>query len=190
MLKYILPLLWFLLSIPAFAGTNLVKNPGFEEGRQDNRNLPRDWEATETIHVSPEYIRENVSLLPAGRRGDSLRINLTKKVADGPGLGFISDWIKVTPGKEYELKVDIKSQGPKVIVFAIGYDLEDGQRRIIYRAPMHLRPQSNDWETFSRSFPSRSGNKRFAKVKWLRIKLYTYHPQGEVYFDNISLKVK
>ncbi|NOX96699.1 MAG: hypothetical protein GXO98_01270 [Nitrospirae bacterium] len=190
MLKYILSLLMLLISTPAFAGSNLIKNPGFEEGRQDNRNLPRYWEATEEKHVSPEYVAENVSLVPAGRKGKSLKINLTKRVANGPGLGFLSDWIEITPGKEYELKVDVKSRGPKPIIFAIGYGLEKEERKIIYRAQKQLRPQSNDWETFSRSFPSQSGSKRFQKVKWLRIKLYAYHPQGDVYFDNVSLKAK
>ncbi len=190
MLKYILPVLILLTGTPAFAGSNLIKNPGFEESRKDNRNLPCYWEATEEKHVPPEYVAGNVSLIPAGKKGKSLRINLTKIVADGPGLGFISDWIEVNPEKEYELRVDVKSRAPRPIIFAIGYGLENGERKIIYRAQKQLRPQSKDWETFSRMVPSKSGKKRFKKVKWLRVKLYAYNPQGEIYFDNVSLQAK
>ena len=180
----------------ACAGTifkgDLLKNPGFEKSRIGDKNLPACWELhqIEKKHISPQYVARNISLVKVGGKGKSLRFNLTKEVAEGPGIGFVSDMVEIDSGKRYEIKVDIKSYGPKANIFMEGFTLEEGKRERVYRATMLLEEFSGTWQTFSRMLPGKSGyaKKRFKPVKWMRVKLYAYYPEGEIFFDNVSLR--
>ena len=185
----LLLLMW--MAPGAFSAGNLIKNGGFEESREDNQSFPRHWKATEKKHVPSEYVAENVSLVP-GRKGKALKINLTKSVAEGPGLGLISDWIEIDPKSRYRIKIDVKTNGPIPIVWCKGYTLEKGERKGCYDRSLFPKPKSQDWETFSAELPRKSiserGKAKWEQVNWMRIKVYSYYPQGEIYFDNVSLR--
>ncbi len=194
MCRLILPVVVMFLLQNACAGTtskgNLLKNPGFEKSRIGDKNLPACWKLhrIEKKHISPQYVARNISLVKAGGKGKSLKFNLTKKAAEGPGIGFVSDMVEIDSGKRYEIKVDIKSYGPKANIFCEGF--AQGKRERVYRATMLLDEFSGTWQTFSRMLPRKSGyaKRRFKPVKWMRVKLYAYHPEGEIFFDNVSLR--
>ncbi len=108
------------------------------------------------------------------------------------GAWFFSDWIPVESGQLYKVSFDMKGRwidGPIVFVakvFVKGYAPFEDQRREVFRAYKACRTetQGREWEHFERTFhPTR----RTSSVQWIRIKVFTYWPVDNYYFDNFAV---
>lgn len=158
----------------------LCVNGGFSKGRE----LPEGW----TV-VRPDCAAQVKWLTrPGGPEADKcLAYAMTRETADGTGIAVLSDYLPVEEGAHYRAACEILSRGPKVILFVKGYAEVEGQRREVFNHQARYYPEKpGRWER--RGTEAFSPQHPLAKVRWLRVMLYAYHPAGEVFFDNVSVR--
>ncbi len=111
-------------------------------------------------------------------------------VAGVEGVSYASDFIEITPGQDYRLEVDCRTDGgaktPKV--FVKGYFLDpkrppEYQKRQKYEKYL-ICNACEKWQTSSMVC---SPTAKTPDVKWVRVIIFAYWPPGTYYFDNIRL---
>ncbi|HOX04958.1 MAG TPA: hypothetical protein PK280_01040 [Planctomycetota bacterium] len=158
----------------------LCANGDFAKGRE----LPEGWT------VVRDDVRDQVAAerRPGGAEADRcLAYRMKSAVADSSGIAVLSAEIPVEEGAFYRVGVDILSKGPKVIIFVKGYASFGGELREVYNHQARYYPEKpGDWERkLTEAFRPRHP---WLKVEKLRVMLYAYHPAGDVFFDNASVR--
>ena len=158
----------------------LCPNGDFSKGK----DLPESWTVVrEDVKAQVEWTRR-----PGGAEADQcLAYRMKPAAADSSGIAVLSAEVAVEEGAYYRVGADILSKGPSVIIFVKGYADFDGQMREIYNHQARYYPEKKgEWERrLTEAFRPRHP---WLKVKSLRVMLYAYHPAGDVYFDNVSVK--
>lgn len=125
--------------------------------------------------------------------GKVVAFKLSKEIAESTGILFYSKYIPVKEGKKYKLSFDYKSTGPKPKPFVKGYGLfPDAYGKIepreLYKKSFFENTVSNEWKTLTIEFtPHNPIYKSKYEIKWVKVLLYAYFKQGEIYFDNIKI---
>lgn len=194
------------------ANPNLIRNGDFAAG--ENGQLT-GWEAviqdrryapprTEDVAAPLQEDRDRMVLwspAPDAPGTRVLQFAMPESVAVMHGLACYSEWIEVEPGARYRVSVTYRSDGPMMLNFVKGYaivDAGDGlgpQRREVYRRQFpKLGPTQGRWETVVLDFtpgvvsPGRSERPPY-ELRWIRVDLYGYYPQGRLYFRDVTLKI-
>jgi len=158
----------------------LCPNGDFSKGQ----DLPEGWTVVrDDVKAQVEWTRR-----PGGAETDKcLAYRMKPAAADSSGIAVLSAEVAVEEGAYYRVGADILSKGPSVIIFVKGYADFDGQMREIYNHQARYYPEKKgEWERrLTEAFRPRHP---WLKVKSLRVMLYAYHPAGDVYFDNVSVK--
>ena len=163
---------------------NLLVNGDFEKGKDS----PSGWETLKRPGL--EWVDVG------GRHGRVLRMRLDRPTARTTGLMYHSQPIPVEQGQTYGIKLQIKSMGPRVIVFVKGYANVRGEEREIYRRKRQSRLPTGEWGIFETTFTPRSPmgakalrhrNLTLPIVDRVNVMLYAYHPEGMVEFDNVAV---
>ncbi len=156
-----------------------------------SKKLPgKDWPAG--WHLVRPDLKPQVSWAqrPGAKPGDKcIACDMKKKTAANEGIMLASDYIPVKDQAYYQASVEILSEKPSVIFWVRGYIDMDGQKRPTYRHQVRFYPREEKRGKFERltTEPFRPRNPT-AKVEYIRVMVYAYHPAGRVYFDNAWLK--
>jgi len=119
-------------------------------------------------------------------------------VAGLDGVSFYSEFVEIVPGMRYTLFVDARAERegftPKVFLKGYVERVEEvlderGQRRkqtfrrVAYKVFKDCRC-GTEWRTFSMTvLPTLDA----PDVRWVRVMLFAYWPQGTYFFDNVRL---
>ncbi len=160
-------------------------NGDFSKGKMD-AHLPTGWNL-----IRPD-LKPQVTWAqkPGGKKGDKcIAYNMKKKTADAEGIMLASDYLPYKDGDYYQASVEIMSKKPKMIFWVRGYIDMDGQKRPTFRHQVRFYPEDKKGGRFERltTKPFKPRNP-IAKVQYIRVMLYAYHPAGKIYFDNAWLK--
>jgi hypothetical protein len=124
-----------------------------------------------------------------------LRFELSEEVAAGKGLYAYSPYIKIKPGKYYQVSFKVKTLGPKVIMFVKGYrdiPVEGYEGVVVHRQEtskhqVRFYGEEGTWgELVSKPFLPHSAKPEHMP-EYLRVQLYAYWPKGTVYFDEVKV---
>lgn len=200
------------------SASNLVPNPGFEQGNDDVKTLAR-WECVlADKHYAPPWTDQTKAPLaadflrhalwspdPAGGRNRVLQMPISKDVAATYGVAVYSDWISITPGAIYRFSYRWRLAGPTPKVFIKGYALRpvpgelsaDGgaakfQRRETYRRQVHPTSEADPKRQLENGWTETTADfcPRHDQYPphWIRIDIYAYWPAGHAWFDDVQLK--
>jgi hypothetical protein len=155
-------------------------------GKDKDANFPAGWNL-----IRPN-LKPQVSWIqkPGGKKGDKcIACNMNKKTAAAEGIMLASDYLPVKKDAYYQASVEILSKRPKMIFWVRGYIDMDGQKRPTYRHQVRFYPEDKKRSRFERltTQPFKPRNPK-AKVEYIRVMIYAYHPAGKIYFDNAWLK--
>jgi len=182
---------------------NLVSNPHFDQNLEGwQASFPEanetkyarnsEWITITTVGDDKSKISDDD---PADPQDKIVTFTLSKQVAASEGVKLVSDLMPVDPTYSYRFGADVQTHGPKPIIFLEGYQVdserkESGSDQIpgyvrVWRATIHVKEGKGLWQRATRviNFPKQE---RF-RPAFIRIKLYAYHPAGEVSFDNVFL---
>jgi hypothetical protein len=135
--------------------------------------------------------------------GHCLMMRMSLDTAQNNGLACVSTWIPVENNKMYRFACKYHSKGPTLHLFLKGFafkpdkfgDKNDPEavRREAYRYQVVPRGATKDWTLVEADFtPSTVDNKLKPedklKIEWMRLDLYVYLNEGDVFFDDITLK--
>jgi len=150
------------------------------------------WDALAGWHFP---MREGITL--AGNAGNRyLQYRLSQDVAGTTGLFCYTPYIPIEPETYYQVSFRVRSLGPKVIMFVKGYrDLEvKGYERVetlrqeVFKHQKRLYGAKGEWQTLTTEpFLPRSARPEHMP-QFLRVQLYAYWPQGEVFFDDVVVR--
>lgn len=177
--------------------SNLLINGGFEDGI----NEPAGWRVN-TPGDTAGKVKYGKNVLweqdfsPTGR---CIKFLMNEKapqwgsIAAITGIAYESDFIPVEYNKKYIIAVDTMGVGaknpappPGVFVFIKGFKDDPVKGKfMVYQFQMECPLKGpNKWEHFESDFtvPKES-------IKTVKVILYTYYPEGIVWFDNVSLKL-
>lgn len=115
------------------------------------------------------------------KKNGIISFKLNKMQAFGEGMWVYSIFSPIKTPEKYILKLEVKSENPDVIVFVEGWGIVRGRKRRLERNECFVHPD-NEWKEYN--FNVIFNNE---KVKWFRIKLYSYLKPGKVYFKNIQI---
>ena len=180
---------------------NLVKNGDFESGFAKDEKGKTD--AKHPLHWRV-FDKPGIELVRVGPpHKHVLRLEVDRRTARSPGLRYQSEPIPATPGKTYDVSMDIRSSGIGVIIWVKGYAVLkggtfSGRPREIYNHKKEARlPKKNEWTRFESYFTPREPagaavRKRRGvatpSVEHLRVQLYAYGGSaGVAEFDNVRL---
>ena len=196
---------------------NLVANPAFADGA-DGR-LAKWEGVIESHRYAPPWtdapeapIQEDRTKMilwsPAPSAGGAapgaakaVQFAMPSSVAGMHGLACYSDWIEVRPGSRYRCAIAYASKGPTFLPFVKGYALIDTpgedkpQRREVYRRQFpKLKSTGGAWETAVADFvpsvlPPKDGHRAPYDLKWVRVDLYCYWPEGRVWVKDVTVKL-
>ena len=158
----------------------LCANADFSKGKE----LPEDWT------VVRDDVKDQVAWerRPGGTETDRcLAYHINEATAATSGIAVLGAEIPIEEGAYYRVGVDILSKKPKVILFIKGYGRVGGELREIYNHQARYYPEKpGEWERrLTEAFRPRHP---WLKVERLRVMLYAYHPAGDVFFDNVSVR--
>ena len=191
---------------------NLIPNPTFAEGAAgrlarwegvieshryappwtDRAAAPIQQDRTKMILWSPD---------PDGSPGKVVQFAMPSGVAGAHGLACYSDWIEVQPGHRYRCAITYASRGPTFLPFVKGYALVTSpgeprpQRREVYRRQFpKLKSTGGAWRTAVVDFvpsvlPPRHAHRAPYELRWIRVDLYCYWPQGRLWVKEVILKL-
>ena len=118
--------------------------------------------------------------------------------AGGDGVPFYTDYIEIKPGMRYTLSMDARAEkaGMTPKVFLKGYSEDDDEvlddsgarvkqkfRRVHYKVYKDCACDA-DWKAFSITVCPTIDS---PDIRWVRVMLFPYWPQGIYWFDNVSL---
>jgi len=125
-------------------------------------------------------------------------LRLSTHVAENNGLACISTWIPVEHGKKYRFTCNYFSKGPSTHLFINGYGIMPDQygdkdnleavRRQLYRAQVIPTGKNNGFERMEMDFTPSSLKPTDPKIEWIRVNLYVYATEGDIFFDDIVVK--
>ena len=143
-----------------------------------------------------------------------LQFAMPQSVAGTNGLACYSDWIAVEPNKRYRCRITYASDGPTFLPFIKGYALIETpgeaqpQRREVYRRQFpKLKSTGGQWQTATVDFvpsvlppkqgvPNRDesrlgtpGHREPYDLRWIRVDLYCYWPQGRLWVKDVAIKL-
>ena len=167
-------------------GPNLVKNPGFEDGKDH----PDSWDP---FGKDDQHDCVKWGDSPEGK-GKCIQFDIPENIAATYGAAYYSDPISVKDGTVYRVSVRVRSDGPSVKVFLKHYRLfpagpgeKEGQWRETRRAQLNCSGgRKGEWQTYTMDFHPHRGDKYDPEVT--KVELYAYWPKGVVYFDDVVLK--
>lgn len=183
---------------------NLVKNGDFEAGfAKPDKKDPKKTLKPHPAHWSP-ITKEGIGLVELEKpHKHVLQLNVDRQTARTTGLGYKSDPIPATPGKTYDISMDIRARGGVgVIVWAKGYGVMKsgsfaGREREIYNHKKQAVLKKNQWTRFESYFTPRGpGGARVREhrksmtptVEFIRVQVYAYGGgAGIAEFDNIRV---
>ena len=164
-----------------------MTNGNFEKLATDGR--PQGWEPIR---------RPGIDVVDTGpSQGRVLRLSVSRKVARSTGLMCRSDPIPATPGRTYDIGLDVRGDGLTVIVFVRGYARFRGRERVIYSHKKEAQVERGKWTRFESHFTPRgpAGQEALRRrgleapsVEFLRVELFACGAEaGVAEFDNVSL---
>ncbi|MCL2647682.1 MAG: hypothetical protein FWD61_11850 [Phycisphaerales bacterium] len=195
------------------ARANLIIDGKFENGVKEGKAA--SWDAIlGADHYSPPVLsaqdaaslpKDRVAVVPKSFAGDQahadghcLMLRLSKNVAANNGLACISTWIPVESGKKYRFTCNYFSKGPTTHLFINGYGVMPDQygdktdleavRRQLYRAQVLPTNKNERFERMEMDFTPSSLKPADPKIEWIRVNLYTYNHEGDIFFDDIVVK--
>jgi len=163
---------------------NLVPNPSFEKADLENPKMPAQW-VDASMKKQASWIFK-----PGGKPGDRkcLTLHPDKNMAESYGLIWYSDYIPIKLGSAYVLSMDLKSEGPAIIIWTKGYSKFGKELRNSYKYQKRFYPEKKgEWERF-KTEPFIPRNPA-VKVDSVRVMLYAYLKPGKAYYDNVDLRM-
>lgn len=168
---------------------NLVPNPDFRRGLENWK--VRFEEPNETKYArNHEWIEVVADPHDGGR---CIQFALTPAVAASEGVKAVTPLIEIETGVDYEFGADVMTLGPAVKIMLEGYYVDPEQTaaggdnypgfRRIYRKVIHARGATDSWKPFYQDI---SPPARYQPTHVV-VKLYAYHPAGQVMFRNVRL---
>jgi hypothetical protein len=197
------------------ANPNLVPDPTYDLAATDPKNIAINWETMLRADTyAPPLLTANAARAPAPDRaaivpasvagdpknpnGNVLMMRMSKNIAETNGLAVQSTWIPVEHGKKYRFTARYKSNGPTARIFLKGFGTQadafatsadpSTTRREFYRAQILPRPKNSAFENIEMDFTPSTFKSTDPQIQWLRIDLYVYLHEGDIYFDDIVLK--
>jgi hypothetical protein len=189
-----LALCWLCLAGPLAAGENLVANPDFSAGLAP-------WNATFAEPNETKYARNHqwVEVVAApGAKGQAVKFSLNGAVAASEGVKLSTPLIPLHAegGQRFEFGADILTEGPSLIIFFEGYQVDATQQdkgndhfagyARSYRATLFVKDPPGKWATVRREITLPKQAKYLPSHALL--KLYAFHPAGTAYFRNVYLR--
>lgn len=176
----VLALLSLGAAAPEAGPANCVPNGDFEAGREH----PEHWRL-------PEGGRAQWAEGEGAKGSRALRVTLDRATAESYGQGCFSPALRLEPDREYQVSVDVRSDGPNVIVFVKGFATIRGKEREIYTKHKELRLgkdlERGRFRTVRYYVQPRHPSYRIERVKlWL----YAYLRPGRAWFDNVRIVEK
>lgn len=151
------------------------------------------------LRADPATPRENCIILPLEVKPgeyDGLVFRMPNETAAFEGLFCYSPYIPIKENTHYQASFRVKTLGPEIKLFVKGYrDLpvtgyENAKflRQETYKFHKVFYGKKGEWQDMdSRPFLPRSAKPEH-QPQFLRIELYSYWPEGVVYFDDVSLR--
>ena len=162
---------------------NLVPNPSFEDPDPQDKTQPARWVDASAKKQATWANRGDA------KTGDRkcLVLHPDKDMAESYGLIWYSDYIPVEQGAAYVVSMDMKSEGPAIIIWTKGYTSYAGEWRNSYKYQKRFYPEKGgQWEHFqTEPFVPRNPS---VKVEKVRIMLYAYLSPGNAYYDHVDLR--
>lgn len=170
---------------------NLVVNGDFEQSGR----VPLEVIGWQPLRFGYERIDTKTD------RGHAIRFTIPRKVARSEGFQFYSDRFAIVQDQPYRCRAEVRSNGPKIVLFVNGYAKLDGKERLVYRDEIksNSRLKKDKWSWLDFEFtprqPSFVSNKvvehrlnRMGPVDLLEVEFFIHGSDGGVVeVDNVSI---
>lgn len=176
-------------------GGNLVCNGDFSKGLEAwHTTFP---EANETKYAKNHECVAVAAAPGAAANAKAVRFTLTQAVADSQGVKAVTPLMEVDPAASYEFGAELLTRGPAAIIFIEGYRRDPSQTVAgndqypgfvrCYRATIFPKCGPGVWSPQARTVELGRLQGKYRPTHLL-IKLYAFHPAGEIFFRNVFLR--
>ncbi len=141
-------------------------------------------------------MRDDIALVGETGRGAVLHYAIPTAVAATTGLFCYSPYIPIEPETHYQVSFEAKTMKPSIILFVKayrdmevqGYEETTTLRQEVFKHQVRFYGKKGEWGRLtSKPFLPRSVKPDHMPTH-LRVQLYAYHPAGEVFFDNVTVR--
>jgi hypothetical protein len=185
------------------AGVNLLPNGDFEKANPSDPRRPWHWDLPDGLGVQwltapgtghGKAIRMNTAISERDMVAQWRKMGLSQwdipnpagnAIADTYGLSFYSDAIPVKSGMAYRVSFDFKGHSGGGKLWVRGWGMFEGERRRRWETIVFCRSKGNEWTHFEQDFHP---TKHRPEVTEMKVMLYSYHPAGEYWFDNVKIE--
>jgi hypothetical protein len=189
-----------------FAGENLVKNGGFDQGdvtaahweRADGLTSFFEMEEGRGRIVKMDTLVDRDQALEWAKafKADPALTPPAKKpiaptsygsIGGNEGVMLDSELIDCKPGQNYKLTADFRGEG-KPFVWIKGFLPHPRRNALVDGYQTRLEPATHsktEWRTYSIGF---NPTEKSPKIQTFKVRLYAYWPNGLYYFDNVRVE--
>ncbi len=152
----------------SLSGQNLIPNPRFQEGAEQN-GIPNGW-----YYDSPEYVKSRYGVEEEEGR-PCFRI---ERLAPGDGLCRIStNMDTIRPQANYLFSLDVKSLGNSAELYLYDYSTDGKYETKVFSVPRN----KEEWQSLSFFWSSRENTAR------IKLSLVAGKAAGPVFYGNLRL---